>query len=317
MKTLHLHIGHGKTGTSFIQSTFARSRAALAAAGLNYPGSLRNARAYRGGTTSGNAFVMSRNLSAPVCRWLIAKLIRKGRRGALYSSEFLFAFLSRRDMRDPLLRFADAGGFDRISVLLFIRDPVEHLASAYAQNVSRAGEAAPIDQMVKRFNMPGRVLTVLKALDHPRIDVTVWNYSREKSRLLTHVSNWLEIDETALTPPVQGRVNRTLTAFELEMQRAFNARFGPSGDLFVDHVTDLTPSMKGHYIRLTGAQRDELKNKLANAMDLVNQRIPEDQAYRFDMDGPLADEGAADAPLTVDPAHLRLIVETLSKKIRR
>jgi len=63
MRTLYLHIGASKTGTSALQVAFARNAKALRGRGLHYPG--KNQDAMDGKITSGNGLL--RSISTP--RW--------------------------------------------------------------------------------------------------------------------------------------------------------------------------------------------------------------------------------------------------------
>ncbi len=53
-KPVILHVGHGKTGSSALQSSLVLSSEALAKAGIFYPPSLSDARAMKGEVSSGN-----------------------------------------------------------------------------------------------------------------------------------------------------------------------------------------------------------------------------------------------------------------------
>ena len=58
MKKLIVHVGHGKTGSSFLQSIFALNSDRMAQLGILYPEHISNAMARRGHITSGNGNIL-------------------------------------------------------------------------------------------------------------------------------------------------------------------------------------------------------------------------------------------------------------------
>ena len=64
MRTLFLHIGQGKTGSSFLLAAFAASADALLEAGIRYPADAGgHERAVSGGITSGNGVLLTEALA--------------------------------------------------------------------------------------------------------------------------------------------------------------------------------------------------------------------------------------------------------------
>lgn len=324
MRTLYLHIGHGKTGTSYQQSCFALSREALAGPGIAivYPQSPKRDRADKGGVSSGNAVHMAKSLCVAADALKFGARHRSEDGHLFYSSEFLFHRMTLLKSPDTLLAFADSAGCERVKILMLIRDPMDHMRSAYLQNVQRAGETGSIDEMANRFNMPMRASALMQTYKHPRIEITVRNYSRMKDHLIEETETWLGLTPGTLLRPPQSRVNRSLTGAEMEMQRVFNEAFGASGRLFADHVVDALPDLTPDYPVMSLAARQIAHDRCEKAMRRINQAIPDDQAYQFDLnparasDESTPDEGDNEL-LTLSQAQVDAIVDALTPRIKR
>jgi len=215
---LYLHIGHGKTGSSYLQSALALSQQALAAQGFDYPLSQTVARRARRGHITGG------NFGGP--EGIHSRLADQGPfapgRARLISSEHLFSYALRRPdaFQEDL---ATLRGDADLHVLCYIRDPLDHAVSTYQQSVKRGGAAGPLDEALKRYRIPGSVLSVLESLHRAGARLSVRNYSRHRDRLLSTFEEWLAVPPGTLTLPPVGQVNRSLTRGELEFQRRINA----------------------------------------------------------------------------------------------
>ena len=130
---LYLHVGHSKTGTSWVQAALRENAAALAQGGLAYPvfegvGSEQGAEIGQG---NGLWLATSPIGELELRLQMIARAA--GPAGAVLSSEEFFPQFARYDDPAVLPRAAQAAGFDRIEILLFIRNPVGHAASLWQQ----------------------------------------------------------------------------------------------------------------------------------------------------------------------------------------
>ena len=144
-KKLYLHVGHGKTGSSYIQSILSTHRQSiLDNLCINYPSFDKDLSA-EGKISSGNGAIF---LNDPTN----IENVDQGSRGSsvLYSSEFLFlrqrAWLNSKVIKE-LLSF-----YENIEILVFIRDPHEMLSSAYQQAVKRGGYTKSVDDFIMGFD---------------------------------------------------------------------------------------------------------------------------------------------------------------------
>ena len=132
-KTLKLHIGQHKTGTSFLQSVLALSTGALADSGILYPTDKSTARAATGGVSFGNWPSFRALLATPDLMDQMAEPV------VLFSSEGFCENLPEPDFLDQFQRLVADDRLGAVDVLLYIRDPVAYAISYAQQLTKRAG----------------------------------------------------------------------------------------------------------------------------------------------------------------------------------
>jgi hypothetical protein len=243
---VYLHIGHGKTGSSFLQSALALSGAALTTNGIAYPIDPRIAETARKGHITGG------NLRPTP--GALTQAIEAGHAGPagrlLISSEAFFNHMLRHG--EALVgEIRAAAPKADLQVLCYLRDPVDHAISVYHQQVKRGGFTGTFADSLAIYDIPARALRVLKFLDGAGARVTVLNYSRHRDTLLAAFETWLGLPERSLTAPDAGPVNRSLTNAELELQRIFNRHLGGKARRYVSdplcntlpHIRSETPAL--------------------------------------------------------------------------
>ena len=132
MATLFLHVGHDKTGSSFLQGAFANSIETLKDAGIEYPmiGSMRYAK--HGKITTGN--------------WILLHELFKQREikfNQFYSSEMIFRSVIQAKMQNEeaqlfcksLKNLIEGPQFEKTKILIFIRNPIAYVCSKYQQEI--------------------------------------------------------------------------------------------------------------------------------------------------------------------------------------
>lgn len=239
-KILYIHIGHNKTGSSYVQSIFANSVGALQKQGLVYPNSKNIQKAKQGGITTGNILAFSEMLKNNDA------VYSKGEYGKVFSSELFFKSFIEKEFQQSFCTFIEKNSIISVKILLFIRDPVSLACSRYQQLVKGHGLTGSIEAYFEEnFNTPKEVNVVLDFFESlPIFQVTVKNYSREKKRLLSVVEEWLEVPSGTLNKPPQGVVNRSLTFGELELQRFINFSLGASPNALANHVSNNLPDIR-------------------------------------------------------------------------
>ncbi len=219
-----LHVGHGKTGTSAIQSALAISANALAKQGLSYPISANEQqRAARFEITSGN-WKHNPNVSlSDQCIQLAES--NKAEHTFVLSSESLFWHLT--DFIDQKDQWHEAV---EIQIILAVRELEEMLSSEYQQRVKRHGESRPFEQFLKRRHFISshhkKAAEVLEQLSQENISTTLINYSQDKSNISERVFEAIGAANLFPHEQMSGLViNRSLSQKELQILTMINALY--------------------------------------------------------------------------------------------
>lgn len=307
MGTLFIHIGHDKTGSSYLQAYLARNADALGARGILYPGRTRAmARAAAGGVSSGNG----RFFEAPEA--LEAAARERAGRDVLLSYEGFFNALNARP-GETLARFQSwrsALGLDEIRVLLFTRNPVGHAASAYQQMVKSGKVRHAPDRYFLNYRRPQQVWKVMGRVGAaPGVTLDLRNYDACRADLLGELSRWLGLaDFDWAAPPVE-QVNRSMTAAEIRLLLALN-RVLPRASLIVANgFAEAMPGLASTRALPGRGVQKKMIDANADAIARVNARMP-DPAQRYRVD--YADPGDAGAGRGLSLRHYLVMAGCLS-----
>ncbi len=184
-RTVFLHIGAPKTGTSAIQTALVRNRERLEANGLIYPGD--NERAWPGEAGSGNALRLAQMLIEErsalwreyIARRQVRRLLRKyPTYSVIYSSEFFSKCSTER--LAPFIEFIRENGAD-VKVIYYVRHLVDHAISTYSQAVRGGGMVQGFSSFIVSHKM--RFAGVIKKFSSfvDRKDFILRLYDRERS----------------------------------------------------------------------------------------------------------------------------------------
>jgi len=271
-KKLFLHIGHGKTGTSAVQSFLALSHEELKEAGYLYPFHPSFANALQGRISAGNITVgpdsgnWLRDIHASIAD-------DDGYIAYIYSGESMFWFM------DSFFAEYDRVGRDLdVCILLSVRNPLDMLASDYQQNVKRAGEICGYSEFVLRRDcscaQTVRAAELVVAMEERGIDFKIFNYSSLGRRITSAV-----LRATGASIPYGskefGTVNRSLTGSELLLTRILNAVFGRVvGRRVSDTLVDALPNLAADFPILEPSIEQLVLDRMAPAVDLLNRHLP-------------------------------------------
>ena len=279
MRTLYIHAGHGKTGSSFIQSMLAASVRNLAIYKILYrvPGGGQGVA--RGAISSGNGHLLMEALDGTV------DLIFRYRPNVdlLFSRE-----QSMREFGEPgrikaFRKLIDAGRFDRVEILLFIRNPISHAASHYQQSVKRGGRKNSVEAFFRKYKQPCYVQDFLEAFEQVRdTRVTVRNYSSGKGELREIIAAWLGVPAALFSIPGKMNINRSLSRSETELQRAFNTVLGKGANFLSTRLCESVPDIEGEHIFPSQEAQRELWDRLEGPINWVNARVEPQHRYVFD-----------------------------------
>ena len=220
----YLHIGHGKTGTSAIQSAFAIAQEDLLKNGIEYP--IQNTdreKASQFAITSGN---WNHNPKESLAQELIRRSReRNNNNSILLSSESLFWRLDDL-FEDGMQELKDLN----LHILLAVREIEEMLSSEYQQRVKRHGEKRPFEQFLRSRHFISshhkRASEIITLLKQNKIKTTIINYSKHKNNIIELIFETLHAEEAYPRDTVNGVVvNRGLSHKELAIITLINALF--------------------------------------------------------------------------------------------
>ena len=221
---LFLHIGHGKTGTSAIQSALAIASDNLSRQGISYPiqQSLRD-RASRLEITSGNWEPTS---EASLTNQLLS--ITNNNRddtAIILSSESLFWLI-------PDL-IHDKNNWENhidIHIILAVREIEEMLSSEYQQRVKRHGDAMLLEQFLRARHFVSshhaKAAEIIEVMSQANITNTIINYSQHKRDISELIFKIIGAEQIYPADQMAGAViNRSLSRKELEILITINALY--------------------------------------------------------------------------------------------
>ncbi|MCC4254784.1 hypothetical protein LL251_20430 [Sphingobium naphthae] len=227
MSKLILHVGAPKTGTSALQSAFARNAGALRSAGFIYPEMSNSDIARRGHVTSGNGVGLAKFLNSSIAYNGPVEPIEERLDEAvgkemnlLYSSEVMGNFrpASMRALRE----LAAERGMG-IHAVMYVRAPVDHAVSAYRQFVKYGYTESLEHYVLNDYKLP--YMQIIRKLNDclARDEISLRNYDSHSGDLFSDfLLNILEIRDGWEFDVPPGKVNRSLTETEISILRTMN-----------------------------------------------------------------------------------------------
>lgn len=281
-KTIFFHIGHGKTGSSALQSCLAKHHERLKSYGYLYPYHPNFRRATQGFVSSGN---INPNKDPDWFNNQVVPLVHESSEyhAFIYSAEALFSCLP------PLFQqYRQLPSDWKIKVLLAVRNPVEMMASHHQQAVKRGGYSGSLKQFMQNYRFKVRALhhaaKILHKFEQKGIEYSVVNYSRIRMGITSYF-----LDEMGLAHIVDASVereklvNRSLSAQELSLVSSVNTIFGPKvGCKLSDALVDELPSAKPDNLYIEHDDLEELKRVNMEPLLNVNHRLAPDMGLTFD-----------------------------------
>lgn len=249
----------------------------------------------------------------------IGKVMGKGSRGMVLSSEALLSKLSKEEqIRNRLYETVVRLGFSDVRILVYVRDPMQSGVSYWLQKVKRHGNTLDLDDFLvetrfvqERMAMTAELLELLSK--RKGFSINAFNYASCKSDILSSVCRWLEVDRVILsTPPVQ-RVNRSLDPGEARLQLELNRVLGPYarflGKALTERITDIDPEKPSPSQGVQESIWEEVKPYL----ERINRFLPEGEGLVFDRMTSSGESGS----YRFTEEQIRVIAETLGGEIKR
>ena len=271
-----LHAGHGKTGTSAIQSALAISADALLKNGIHYPiDPNERQRAARFEITSGNWKHNPTISLSEQCLELAAS--NAAGHTIVLSSESLFWHLT--DFVHQKEQWNEAVD---IHVILAVRELEEMLSSEYQQRVKRHGESKPFEQFLKRRHFISshhkKAAEVLTQLSQQNVPVTLINYSAHKKTISKKVFDALGCSDLFPKEKMGDLViNRSLSQKELQMLMMINALYYDQFPWISARLSDALaknlPNTETQRSRISPQSLEKLYDKNDSYLQIINSHL--------------------------------------------
>ena len=276
MKKIIIHIGHGKTGSSYLQSVLALNRDNLLSLGIDYPLHKSFKKAKQGKITSGNGQVLEE---------YYGKLDS-------FSDKDKIIFSDERFCRDLIsskynwfLEFLKKYS-SKLTIIVYSRNLFEHAFSLWAQSTKRQGNVLDINAYLQKTNsfIYEKVLFWLNLSDEFKFKIVFRNYSNHKENLLNiflkDILNKEDLDKSFILPK-NNQVNRSLTFSEYEIQRIcnyLNVRKLALSDLLVNEL----PEVKSMELKCDRKTYEFVKEKNLKIINEVNSRIDKKESINIE-----------------------------------
>ena len=273
---LFLHIGHGKTGTSAIQSALAIASEELAKRGISYPiqPSLRD-RASRLEITSGN---WQPNPEISLSDQLL-EIEKKNQNNSkiVLSSESLFWLIP-----DLIQRKNSWENFIDLHIILAVREVDEMLSSEYQQRVKRHGDSMPLEQFIRARHFVSshhaKAAEIIELMSQSSIENTIINYSVHKHDITQQVFKSIGAEDLYPADNINGAIiNRSLSKKELEILITINALYYRKFPLISTRISDALiknqPQLKAQKCKITRQQLEKVYEKNNTYLQAINSRL--------------------------------------------
>ena len=278
MNNLVLHIGHGKTGSSYIQSVLALNIKQLSKYGINYPKPSDIDKATKGFINSGNGhklldsnqnFIFKNNFN-----------IFKDKI-TLYSDE---TFVRRLIFNNQFKDFI-AKNNKKLKVILYTRNFFEHEFSSWGQLVKRHYFKNDLNNYLKNNNPSGVYKLIRNWIDLSKLfnfELIIRNYSNYKDKIFDiFLADVLggNVPSLELKFP-KDPVNRSMTFTEYEIIRVLNKfRFEEN---LSDNLINFFPKVKPIKLLCSlEAYKIAKKNNKKN-IEYINDFIPKEERIIFE-----------------------------------
>ena len=278
MNNLVLHIGHGKTGSSYIQSVLALNIKQLSKYGINYPKPYDIDKATKGYINSGNGHKLldsNQNFTFKKNFNIFKDKI------TLYSDETLV----RRLIFNNQFKDFIAKNHNKLKVILYTRNFFEHEFSSWGQLVKRHYFKNDLNNYLKNNQPSGVYKLITDWINLSKLfnfELIIKNYSNYKDKIfdvfLDDVLGF-QASNLELKYP-KAPVNRSLTFTEYEIIRALNKfRFEEN---LSDNLINFFPKVKPKKLFCSlESYKIAKKNNIKN-IEYINDFIPKEERIIFE-----------------------------------
>ena len=276
---LLLHVGHGKTGSSWLQSWFANNACNLETRlGLRYltidplSGDSENS-SIQGKFSMGNGFMLEpwlkRERNVSTIRDLVKGLPVTG--GLIFSCENWMKPLPKEN--SALNELCEVLEVKSPEIWLLVRDPLDHACSLYNQKVKAQGFRGSLGSWMKEYDIPYFLYSFLQV--YAKAYVT--HYGRSKAELEKEALIWMNDEYIGnWNSPPSAKINRSLTARELKFMRFLNLLAGRASRPFGQWLTQIRPFKASAQLEPTEEEVASFARKWRHLIGEINYKLPLD-----------------------------------------
>ena len=315
---LKLHIGHGKTGSSYLQSWFAcNSRLLFENHAIFYPGDHKHAE--KGHFSTGNRKELDEIIESRRPRRWIQKNLRQFSEKRLIPNTLFFSFegLTRQFSmyRNKIVRSAELLGISDIDVLLIVRDPLDHACSVYNQMVKRHGYFGSLDEWLEVYDFTDHLLQTIQELSENR---DLWNlriehYDKVSTSLSDLAIDWLNTPPSSFynqTP--NSIVNRSLTYEELFLMRIVNKKLSvDKSRLLGERLVNQFPESTSFNPKPSSNSSRRFVEKWNEKVETINSLIPIGAQLHLDTSASYKQKEESDF-INLSRQHIDCIIDCLA-----
>ncbi|MCX7107423.1 MAG: hypothetical protein NTV66_07575 [Methylococcales bacterium] len=278
-KTLFVHAGGSKTGSSALQNFCENNASRLEAVGLAYEHRINIKSDYE--INSGNGKILYKALSLATTTdneidSLVLSYFGSCNR-AICSCEF-FQYTDSMGWR-KLLESSVRLGF-KLKIIFYVRNVIPFLLSAYDQVIKRHGEWRLFDEWVLEAAWDHVNSLQVMSEELPKESLHVLNYDQEKKRLISSFLNFIGVNALFITDQVdhERQVNRSLTNQERNVLIGFNKVLG---DTFSQQLSDFfvskSPDLRAETVSYSKMTNQLLLDRYNNQVDWINNTFFENK----------------------------------------
>lgn len=307
---LILHIGHGKTGSSALQSFLALNSDVLRKYNVDYPPHASFENAKKGYISSGN-LPLGDNFWD---EYINQKALSTTADSLLFSNESLIHKILSHPPKVEALNEKY-----KLILVMYVRNPLDHIFSSYGQQVKRHGQTLSMSEWIDNYQVLDKVVEIISICEKFNIKLQLINYSnidKIEESFFPHVfpNQYKKFFEEAKIPETK-TINRSLSRVEYEVQREFNRHLGSKSAAFVsDYLVNNAPDVKSEkeYIKENVLQEFIAKNE--EKVKFINEFL--DEENQLSIDKP-ADIKPQNDIFEISPKQISVLAEGISKQINR
>ena len=279
MHKIYLHIGHGKTGTSFIQSFLSLNIKPLKENyGIFYPvnDSGQFQKMKKGHVTDGNGHILkSLNLDKHIFSNNVT----------LFSHEGFFRTFFEEENIQKLLKKNKS----QLKIFIYSRNVIEYLVSIWQQSLKAGRTSLGFNEYIikEKISTYSLLIDRLMFFKNNNIDYVIRNYSSHKNNLVqTFLKDLLltKFDYGDFNTPSYDIVNRSHDLFEIELIKQYNSLNlrnknyipGKRFELF-DEFINFNPNIKPFKPKLEISTYEHIKQNYEQDVHSLNNLIPSEE----------------------------------------